>query len=362
METTNTLAVSRPSALGVMATRLNVEPAKLLDTLKATVFKGATNEELMALVVVANEYELSPFLKEMYAFPAKGGGITPIVSIDGWTKIVNRRKDYDGVTFSFNIDTENRPVSCTARMHVKGRAHPVEVTEFLSECSRNTEPWRQMPMRMLRHKAFIQAARLAFGLSGIHDEDEANDIGVQVARSRPIAVSSPPQFLQISAAEVPAGATFIAPAEPLGVPVGAPFSSDSVPIPASAPASVAEPTTAPRRGRPPGSKNKPKETAASEPEDQIPGAEVPPPAAGKLDPFSDLIAAIGAEFPDNANLADDVFEFAGVRGKWTQEQLDVESVQALPHTVKAWLVDNQKPLRGWIRANIEHRAKEVTNV
>jgi hypothetical protein len=31
-------------------------------------------------------------------------------------------------------------------------------------------------MRMLRHKALIQAARLAFGFSGIYDQDEAERI------------------------------------------------------------------------------------------------------------------------------------------------------------------------------------------
>jgi hypothetical protein len=33
-----------------------------------------------------------------------------------------------------------------------------------------------MPRRMLRHKALIQAVRVACGFSGIHDEDEALDI------------------------------------------------------------------------------------------------------------------------------------------------------------------------------------------
>jgi len=37
---------------------------------------------------------------------------------------------------------------------------------------------------MLRHRVYIQAARLAFGISGLVDEDEAPD--VQVVRSRPI--------------------------------------------------------------------------------------------------------------------------------------------------------------------------------
>ena len=69
------LAAAKPSALNLMASRLSCDPAKLLATLKATVFRGANDEEVMALVVVSNEYQLNPLLKEMYAFPAKGGGI-----------------------------------------------------------------------------------------------------------------------------------------------------------------------------------------------------------------------------------------------------------------------------------------------
>ena len=37
-----------------------------------------------------------------------------------------------------------------------------------------TEPWKRWPRRMLRHKALIQAARIAFGFAGIYDEDEGN--------------------------------------------------------------------------------------------------------------------------------------------------------------------------------------------
>ena len=179
------LTIRKPRALEAMAERLNVEPAKLFDTLKSTVFKGASNEEMLALVVVANEYGLNPLLKEMYAFPAKGGGIVPLVAVDGWTKIVNRQASFDGVKFHWDFDAEtNKPLACTCTMWVKGRKEPVQVTEFLEECCRATEPWTKMPRRMLRHRAFIQAARLAFGLSGLVDEDEAPD--VQVMRSRPI--------------------------------------------------------------------------------------------------------------------------------------------------------------------------------
>lgn len=170
----------KASALGIMGARLNVDPLKLIDTLKATVFKGATNDELLALVVVANEYQLNPLLKELYAFPAKGGGIVPMVPIDGWTKIVNRQPDYDGVDFAATHDADGRPVTCTCTLYIKGRSHPIVVTEYYSECYRKTDPWNNMPNRMLRHKAFIQAARLAFGFSGIHDDDEARDQALNV--------------------------------------------------------------------------------------------------------------------------------------------------------------------------------------
>ncbi len=194
------LTVRKPRALEAMAERLNVEPAKLFDTLKSTVFKGASNEEMLALVVVANEYGLNPLLKEMYAFPAKGGGIVPLVGIDGWTKIVNRQPNFDGVEFRDVVNENGELVAMDCLMYRKDWSHPVIVRERMSECARNTEPWTKMGSRMLRHRVYIQAARLAFGISGLVDEDEAPD--VQVVRSRPIR------------AEVVDGATHIVTPQP----------------------------------------------------------------------------------------------------------------------------------------------------
>ena len=57
-------------------------------------------------------------------------------------------------------------------MYRKDRDHATTCTEYLAECSRNTEPWKKWPARMLRHKAAIQTARYAFGFSGIVEPDE----------------------------------------------------------------------------------------------------------------------------------------------------------------------------------------------
>jgi phage recombination protein Bet len=174
----------KPSALAVMAGKINVDPAKLHATLKATVFKGASDEELLALVVVANTYGLNPLLKELYAFPAKGGGIVPVVSIDGWVSMVNGHPAMDGMQFEEHSE-DGKLVAITCRIWRKDRSRPIEVTEHLAECKRNTEPWK-MEHRMLRHKALMQCARYAFGFSGIVDEDEAEEVTMKKATGKVI--------------------------------------------------------------------------------------------------------------------------------------------------------------------------------
>lgn len=189
----------KPSALNLMASRLSVEPAKLLETLKSTVFQKATNEELLALVTVANEYGLNPFLKELYAFPAKGGGIVPIVSVDGWNKMLIRQPDFDGIEFEFTDDEAGNPIACTATIHTKSRSKPVKVTEYFAECKRNTDPWNNMPRRMLRNRTLCQASRLAFGFSGVLNDDEAHSVIDVSATAMP--TEPPPKLVAAPAKE-----------------------------------------------------------------------------------------------------------------------------------------------------------------
>jgi phage recombination protein Bet len=181
---------NKVTALTLMADRLSVDPTKLLDTLKATVFKGASNEELLTLVAVSNRYGLDPLTRQIYAFPSNGG-ITPVVSVDGWLHLLNSQPTFDGIEFEFLDDEDGKPVSCTAIVHRKDRTHPTKVTEYFTECARNTEPWKQFPRRMLRHKAVKEAVRVAFGISGITDEDEARDIARNAAIAAAPKVAAP---------------------------------------------------------------------------------------------------------------------------------------------------------------------------
>lgn len=167
------------SLISRMAERRHLDPQQFYDTVKETLVPAnTTKEQLAAFLMVADRYGLDPLTKEIYAFPnRKGTGITPVLSIDGWINLVNSHPQSDGFSFKHERDSDGRLLSITCTMHRKDRTHPVEVTEFYAECYRNTEPWNQMPGRMLRHKAFKEAARLAFGFAGITDEDEARDMG-----------------------------------------------------------------------------------------------------------------------------------------------------------------------------------------
>lgn len=178
--------VPQKKLVGIMANKFNIDPAKLLPVLKETCFKGATDEQMVALLVVANEYGLNPFTREIYAFPAKGGGIVPVVPIDGWIKITNNNPQFNGLE---TIDGEG---FCTCTIHRKDRACPTIITEYLEECFRQTDPWKQSPKRMLRHKAIIQCARVAFGFAGIHDQDE----GKTIADAEVVSTRIPPPMPQ----------------------------------------------------------------------------------------------------------------------------------------------------------------------
>ena len=156
---------------------------ELIETLKATAFKGqVTDAQMTALMIVANQYGLNPWTKEVYAFPDKQNGIVPVVGVDGWSRIVNSHPQLDGIQFEQDAE------SCTCKIYRKDRAHPTVVTEFMDECRRNTGPWGSHPKRMLRHKALIQCARLAFGYSGIYDQDEAERLQEAQAPQRPVVV------------------------------------------------------------------------------------------------------------------------------------------------------------------------------
>lgn len=179
----NALVVQQASKLAGL---FNIpETGDLVNVLKATAFKGQVSDaQMSALLIVANQYRLNPWTKEIYAFPDQNNGIVPVVGVDGWSRIINENPMFDGMDF------EQDDEKCTCIIFRKDRSHPTKVTEYLSECKRGVKPWQTHPKRMLRHKAMIQCARLAFGYVGIFDQDEAERIAEVDVNARPARQSA----------------------------------------------------------------------------------------------------------------------------------------------------------------------------
>ncbi len=171
---TAVVPIKRPSLLATMATEYQMDAEIFASTIRKTCMpQNSSNEEFAAFLMVAHKHGLNPVTREIYAFPKKGGGIQPIVGVDGWMTLINSHPNFDGMDFEDKVSKNGELEAITCRIHRKDRSHAVAVTEYMEECRRATEPWQKWPARMLRHKAAIQAARYAFSFSGIIDPEEA---------------------------------------------------------------------------------------------------------------------------------------------------------------------------------------------
>jgi phage recombination protein Bet len=194
--------IKRQTLVEKFAAKFSIESDKLLPILKATAFKvkegEVSNEQMIALLVVADQYGLNPFTREIFAFPDKQNGIVPVVSVDGWTRIINEHPQMNGVEFRYSETTiapgDKRCPGLKVTGHEwiecvisrKDREKPIVVREYLEEVYREPftfrdgnkkeSAWQTHTKRFHRHKALIQAGRLAFGFAGIYDDDEAQRI------------------------------------------------------------------------------------------------------------------------------------------------------------------------------------------
>jgi len=171
------------NALQTIAASSGVSVEDVTDVLKGMIISAknqhgssASNAELAVVSGVCAKYDLNPMVKECAAF-ISGGKLQVVLMVDGWYRIVNRQPTFDGVEFEDHLDDKSNLTAITCRMFIKGRSRPVEVTEYMAECrDSKSSVWQKWPSRMLRHKAYIQCARMTFGISEMVDPDEADRI------------------------------------------------------------------------------------------------------------------------------------------------------------------------------------------
>ena len=146
-------------------------PPKLIDTIKATVAKGATDEELYMFLQIASMYDLNPFMKEIWFVKNKDGSVMIMTSRDGYRKIASRDpnfKDcmgfpvYENDTFEMEM-VMGEITNVTHKFHQNDRGNLVGAYGVLlthngdkkatyvdfSEYNNQSPVWRKYPTAMI---------------------------------------------------------------------------------------------------------------------------------------------------------------------------------------------------------------------
>ena len=197
MTTSKRLDGNATELVARFAERYGFGEDELLSTLAQTAFRQQngsvpSREQLLSLLSVADTYGLNPFARQIWALADRKGCVLPVISIDGWVSIMNSYPQSNGMEFNYpdeliQFDEDMKPCHpwMESVIYRKDREHAIRVREYLDELYRPAPikngrkfpgPWQTCPKRMLRHKSQIQAIRVAYGLSGLFEPDEAERI------------------------------------------------------------------------------------------------------------------------------------------------------------------------------------------
>jgi hypothetical protein len=159
--------------------------------------------DLETLLLAAERHGLDPLGREVFLVREGDSLDVPavlVVGVDGWSRVLNAHKKFAGMQFRESeelLDGVPAWIECT--LHRWDRRVPTSVREYFNEVRGTSLAWLTHPRRMLRHKALVQCARLAFGLVGIHDHDEAQRI-LDARRTRRKPQAQPPHSAKANSA------------------------------------------------------------------------------------------------------------------------------------------------------------------
>ena len=121
-------------------------------------------KSILHLLRTAKQYQLDPLQEEVLLTQYQDSWQISI-SVDGWIKLIHRHPTFAGVSFTQSPENEQGlPYWMECTIYRSDRAIATTVREYLSEVINDSEIWKKMPRRMLRHRVLQQCARLAMGI------------------------------------------------------------------------------------------------------------------------------------------------------------------------------------------------------
>jgi len=167
--------------------------SKGVELIKKTIAKNATDIELQMFLHMCGQYQLDPFLNEIYFMKRKVWNSyrkdydeipTMMVSRDGFLSIAHKSGQFDGMETVSLYDPETKVLKgakCT--VYNKSCAHPITQSVLFSEYCVYTKDkatgklspqalWGTKPETMIKKVAEAQALRKAFNIHGVYLQEE----------------------------------------------------------------------------------------------------------------------------------------------------------------------------------------------
>lgn len=162
-----------------------------IETIKNTVAKGSSDDELKMFIHICKTYGLDPFIKEIF-FNKINGQPTIITSRDGYLKIAHRNSEYDGMKSDVirkgdkfkrvGLDVEHEYgdergdiVGAYAVIYRKDQRVPTYCHAPFKDYYKQTGTWRQYPSAMIQKVAESMALKRAFAISGLVTREELDN-------------------------------------------------------------------------------------------------------------------------------------------------------------------------------------------
>src|SRR5258706_835187 len=94
----------------LVKTEIDYSNREVIDTIKQTVAKGATDAQLAQFLQVCKATGLNPFLREVWCIPATN---TIMTSRDGYLRVANDNPNFDGMETKVERDDKGIPIKAT---------------------------------------------------------------------------------------------------------------------------------------------------------------------------------------------------------------------------------------------------------
>lgn len=179
---------------GIVTQGDKYDQREMIDTIKQTVAKGATDAQLKMFIEICRTTGLNPFLKEIWYVAEKG---IIMAGRDGYLRVANEHPMFDGIESRVERDANDKPVKAICSVWRKDRSHPTTCEAYLSEYKKSSPVWTQYPSAMLMKVAEVLALKRSFSINGVVSEEEIGHDGAgtreaaQEVAKRKIAAGSP---------------------------------------------------------------------------------------------------------------------------------------------------------------------------